>query len=75
MEYIKISDLSLIATVSLSVKWENFEINNRRGTFFFPKTPAVEYIVDMYWKDEYLVEPKKFFNQLKHIKNLLNNAI
>ena len=50
-----------------SLKW----LDDRQASFCFKDTDQLKKIIELYWQDELLVEPKAFFNAHRLIKSRL----
>ena len=69
-EFYKTSDLGLATTISLYFPIITTErINPRKVLFIFDKTDDLNKFIDQYWRGEVVVEPQKFTNQIKSIKD------
>lgn len=73
---LKVSDLALVATLSLyfSVDFLEVEEDKHRVLFVFLRNPDLDELIQMYWCGELKVEPQEYFNQLKSIKRLRSTA-
>lgn len=71
-EKFRTSDLALATTLSLFEPIESIDMSNKpRAYFEFHSGPELEGLINMFWNGEMLVEPKKFFGQLRTIKSRL----
>jgi len=67
--FYRISDLALVAVLSLDLPIEKIDRQNpTKVQFLFAESEQLRRLVDDYWKGQLQVEPKAFFNQLKNIK-------
>lgn len=63
------SDLALVATISLHCPIiEVDKTNPRKAQFIFERNTKLDSLLDRYWKQELLIEPRAYFDQLKAIK-------
>ena len=63
------SDLAIVAAISLYCPIiEVDKTNPRKAEFAFKRNPELESLLDRYWKQELLIEPRAYFDQLKAIK-------
>lgn len=63
------SDLAIVTAISLYCPIiEVDKTNPRKAQFFFNRTPKLDSVLDKYWKQELLIEPRAYFDQLKAIK-------
>lgn len=70
-DYYSTNDLALAAALSVrgfSVQKIHFKRNDRRAFFDFVDTSQLRKAVDDYWTDKLAVNPKAYFDALKHIK-------
>lgn len=66
------SDLPLAAVLSLHQPVQSLDrIDPRRVVFVFLNAVELENVVKAYWKAEIRVEPRRYFDQVKHLKSLL----
>ena len=71
------SDLCLIALLKMNnceiIRWDKF--GNNKFSFTFKQTEAVDFLVKEYFKSSIENHPfKKFYSELKEIKNIIYNA-
>jgi hypothetical protein len=68
--FLKTSDLALATALSvLGVAIEAMQqTDSERMNFIFTKSDKVQDIVNRFWRNELLVEPQAYFNQLKVLK-------
>jgi hypothetical protein len=68
--FFRTSDLALATAVcALGVAVEAMDQDDPRRTFFiFAKSEKTEDIVNRYWRGELLIEPQRYFDQLKALK-------
>jgi hypothetical protein len=68
--FLKTSDLALATALSvLGVAIEAMQqTESERMNFIFTKSDKVQDIVNRFWRNELLVEPQAYFNQLKVLK-------
>ena len=71
------SDLCLIALLKMNnceiIRWK--EHGNKKFTFWFEHTPVVDKIVRDYFRQSIDQHPfKKFYSELKEIKNIIYNS-
>lgn len=65
----KTSDLGLTTTLSLYFPIRTIDRSNpRKVLFVFDQTGELNDLVDKYWRNEIIVEPQTFINQIKNIK-------
>jgi len=70
--YYSTADLALSATISLFIPIEKvIKTNSRRALFLFRKSKRLKNLINSYWKNRLLVDPQRYFQQLKLIKNRL----
>ncbi len=63
------SDLAIVAAISLYYPIiEVDKTNPRKAQFVFDRNSKLDALLDKYWKQELLVEPRAYFDQLKAIK-------
>lgn len=64
-----VSDLGLATTLSLHFPIKTIDRSNpRRVVFVFDQTDDLNDFVNRYWRNEIVVEPQTFTNQIKNIK-------
>jgi len=67
--FYKTSDLGLATTLSIRFPVRAIDRNNpRKVLFIFDFTDELKDFVDKFWRNEVVVEPQTFINQLKNIK-------
>lgn len=67
--FYKTSDLGLATTLSLYFPIRTISRTNpRKVLFVFDQTDKLNDFIEKYWKNEVVVEPQMFTNQLKNIK-------
>ena len=65
----KTSDLGLTTTLSLHFPIKTIDRSNpRKVLFVFEQSDILTNFIDKYWKNEIVVEPQTFTNQIKNIK-------
>lgn len=63
------SDLAIVAVISLYYPIiEVDKTNPHKAQFVFERNPKLNSLLDRYWKQELLIEPRAYFDQLKAIK-------
>jgi len=63
------SDLALATVVSLYFPIAHVDKTNpRKAQFVFNRSKDLENLINRYWKNELLVEPRHYFDQLKALK-------
>ncbi len=78
MEYetYKTSDLALATTLSLYFPIEEIErIDSKRVQVVFERVTKLDQTISDYWKGSLVVEPHRFFDQLKVIKTRIYSVI
>lgn len=66
------SDLALVTTLSLYFPIERIERQNpRKAQFIFIRTPQLDDLIEKFWQKKLLIEPARYFDNLKSIKNRL----
>lgn len=70
IEVFKTADLPLAAALSVfGFIVEKVErVDSRRSVFIFNNSDELQEAVSNYWKGGMLIEPQKYFNQLKTLK-------
>lgn len=67
--FYKTSDLGLVTTLSLHFPIRAIERSNpRKVLFVFDLTDELNAIIDKFWRNEVVIEPQTFINQIKNIK-------
>lgn len=64
------NDLAIAAFLTLA-GFHPTQINRSDGSkvlFVFDRTPSLEDAIEKYWSDEQLVNPKRYFDTIKHLK-------
>ena len=68
-QFYKTADLGLATTLSLTFPILTIDRNNpRKVLFVFDLTDELSNFVNKYWRNEVVVEPQTFTNQIKNIK-------
>lgn len=63
------SDLAIVAVLSLYCPIvEVDKTDSRKAQFVFERTTKLDSLLNKYWKQELLIEPRAYFDQLKAIK-------
>ena len=63
------SDLAIVAVISLYCPIiEVDKTNPRKAQFVFERNSKLDSLLDKYWKQKLLIEPRAYFDQLKAIK-------
>ena len=63
------SDLALATAISLWYPIDAIDRQNpRKAQFVFERSPKLDSLLDKYWKQKLLIEPRAYFDQLKAIK-------
>lgn len=71
-DFYRTADLGLIVVISLSYPIELIDRQNpKKAEFLFETSNELIALVESYWRGELLIEPQKYFNQLKIIKTRL----
>jgi len=71
-EYFRTSDLPLATILSFNFPIIDIDKNNpKKAIFCFEKNKTINDFVIKYWNGELRIEPQRFFNQLKTVKNRL----
>lgn len=66
----KTSDLALASVLSYFFRIEDIErIDPQRVSFVFENTLELQKTVEKFWKEKLKVEPQRYFNEIKNIKN------
>ena len=72
--YYKTSDIALATTLSLDYPIHSLNRSNpRRIIFVFSRDKDFDLYLERYWKEELRVEPQKYFQHLKILKNRIYN--
>lgn len=68
-QFYKTSDLGLTTTLSLYFPVITIDRSNpRKVLFVFDQTDELNDFINKYWRNEVVVEPQTFTNQIKNIK-------
>ena len=68
--YYRTSDFALITTLSLFHPICSVDKTDpKRALFAFKRDKNLTELIESYWQGELKVDPQKFFNQLREIKN------
>jgi len=71
----KTSDLALAATLSIFYQIHSMDSSNpKRIKFIFLKDRNFDLYLERYWKGELKVDPQKYFQHLKILKNRIYNG-
>lgn len=71
-QFIRCSDMALIATLALYYPIESVDKTNpRKAQFLFCRNADLDQMVEQYWRGELSVEPQQFVNQLRIVKSRL----
>lgn len=69
------SDLALAVTLSLFYQIHSMDSSNpKRIMFIFLKDRNFDLYLERYWKGELKVDPQKYFQHLKLLKNRIYNG-
>ncbi|MHB8276494.1 MAG: DUF5659 domain-containing protein [Candidatus Humimicrobiaceae bacterium] len=69
------SDLALAAAVSLYYPIKSIDKKNPSKVYFiFEKDKKFDLIVECYWRSDLKVDPQKYFNSIKALKNRIYNT-
>jgi hypothetical protein len=69
--YLSINDLCLATTISLSFPLMTTHRVDGKVFFNFKKSSELEQFLSQYWSDQISTEPKRFFQQIKLLKNYI----
>jgi len=70
VDLLPVDDLSLATFISLHYPVKYIDRDNpRRVVFYFDSSPDFSQLINTYWQDKSIVEPKRFFLQLKQMKS------
>jgi hypothetical protein len=70
----KTSDLALAATLSIFFQIQSMDNSNpKRVMFIFQKDKNFDLYLERYWRGELKVDPQKYFQHLKILKNRIYN--
>ena len=73
--YYQTSDLALAAAISLYYPIQSIDKSNqKRVIFVFAKDRNFDLYIERYWKGELKVDPHKYFQNLKLLKNRIYNS-
>lgn len=71
-ETLKSSDIALVTTISLFFPIKTIDKTDlKRVEFYFDKTPELMVFIEKYWRNEIVVNPIDYFNQIKNVKRRL----
>lgn len=74
-QFYKTSDLGLVTTLSLFFPVRTIDrSNSRKVLFVFDQTDELNDFVNKYWRNEVVVEPQTFTNQIKNIKTRIYSS-
>jgi hypothetical protein len=69
-QLIPVDSLSLATFISLQYPIKQIDRTNPRHViFYFDSSDGVNQLIESYWQDKSVVEPKLYFQQLKQIKS------
>ena len=69
------SDLALAATIFLFYPIRSINKENPSKVYFiFEKDKNFDLIIERYWHSDLKVDPQKYFNSIKALKNRIYNA-
>jgi len=70
----KTSDLALAATLSIFYQIQSTDNSNpKRVMFIFQKDKNFDLYLERYWRGELKVDPQRYFQHLKILKNRIYN--
>lgn len=64
------TDLSLASTISLFFPLDSIDRTNpTKISFNFKREKSMDDLLEKFWRSELLVEPQKYFSQIKFLKS------
>lgn len=73
--YFQTTDLSLAATIALSLPLDSVDKTiPTKAQFIFKRSKELDELIESYWKRELKVEPQMYFQSLKILKNRLYSS-